>query len=267
MGRIPCQTLCGYFMALEGKRISELTEVSRVNKSSKLPIDTGGEEALSITLENLMESGVNAAIEALQFITWVDVLPPTGSTKYLYVVPREEVDKDGNKIAALYLWDGSAWRGAGAFSLNIDPVTLATKDELDTGLATKQNNLTTSQLEAVNSGITSDLVAQISASTTIAVNSITDTSGTVSLADNKCYAMTVLDATTFTLPTVSDTATHHQIKLFLSVTGTPTINWGTNNYFNKTAPEIAEGNYIVYFDYNPNLSTWTVGAMTVGGAE
>ena len=117
-------------MALEGKRISELTEVSRVNKSSKLPIDTGGEEALSITLENLMESGVNAAIEALQFITWVDVLPPTGSTKYLYAVPREEVDKDGHKIAALYLWDGTEWRGAGAFSLNIDPDTLATKNEL-----------------------------------------------------------------------------------------------------------------------------------------
>lgn len=117
-------------MSLEGKRISELTEVSRVNKSSKLPIDTGGEEALSITLENLMESGVNAAIESLQFITWVDVLPPTGSTKYLYVVPREEVDKDGNKIAALYLWDGTEWRGAGAFSLNVDPDTLATKTEL-----------------------------------------------------------------------------------------------------------------------------------------
>ena len=130
MGRIHCQNLRGDFMSLEGKRISELTEVSRVNKSSKLPIDTGGEEALSITLENLMESGVNAAIEALQFITWVDVLPPTGSTKYLYVVPREEVDKDGNKIAALYLWDGTEWRGAGAFSLNIDPATLATKDEL-----------------------------------------------------------------------------------------------------------------------------------------
>lgn len=117
-------------MSLEGKRISELTEVSRVNKSSKLPIDTGGEEALSITLENLMESGVNAAIESLQFITWVDVLPPTGSTKYLYAVPREETDTDGKQIAALYLWDGSAWRGAGAFSLNIDPATLATKAEL-----------------------------------------------------------------------------------------------------------------------------------------
>lgn len=117
-------------MSLEGKRISELTEVSRVNKSSKLPIDTGGEEALSITLENLMESGVNAALESLQLITWVDVLPPTGSTKYLYAVPREEVDKDGKKIAALYLWDGTEWRGAGAFSLNIDPATLATKAEL-----------------------------------------------------------------------------------------------------------------------------------------
>ena len=129
-------------MALEGKRISELTEVSRVNKSSKLPIDTGGEEALSITLENLMESGVNAAIETLQFITWVDVLPPTGSTKYLYAVPREEVDKDGHKIAALYLWDGTEWRGAGAFSLNIDPDTLATKTDLNKYLPLSGGTLT-----------------------------------------------------------------------------------------------------------------------------
>ena len=146
VGRIPCQTLCGYFMALEGKRISELTEVSRVNNSSKLPIDTGGEEALSITLENLMESGVNAAIEALQFITWVDVLPPTGSTKYLYAVPREEVDKDGHKIAALYLWDGTECRGAGAFSLNIDPDTLATKTEVANNYLPKKNPIASGML-------------------------------------------------------------------------------------------------------------------------
>lgn len=56
MGRIPCQNLRGDFMALEGKRINELTEVSKVDTSSKLAIDTGGEEALSITLKNLIDS-------------------------------------------------------------------------------------------------------------------------------------------------------------------------------------------------------------------
>ena len=67
---------------------------------------------------------------ALNFVKWVDTLPETGESKYIYAVPREEVDKDRKKIAALYLWDGSAWRGAGAFSLNIDPDTLATKTDL-----------------------------------------------------------------------------------------------------------------------------------------
>ena len=60
----------------------------------------------------------------------MDTLPETGDSKYIYAVPREETDTDGKQIAALYLWDGSAWRGAGAFSLNIDPDTLATKAEL-----------------------------------------------------------------------------------------------------------------------------------------
>lgn len=74
---------------------------------------------------------VDNAIKSLQMIKWVDTLPTTGDTKYLYAVAREEVDKDGNKIAALYLWDGTEWRGAGAFSLNIDPDTLATKTDLN----------------------------------------------------------------------------------------------------------------------------------------
>ena len=67
---------------------------------------------------------------ALNFVQWVDTLPETGESKYIYAVPREETDIDGKQIAALYLWDGAAWRGAGAFSLNIDPDTLATKTDL-----------------------------------------------------------------------------------------------------------------------------------------
>lgn len=67
---------------------------------------------------------------ALNFVTWVDTLPETGESKYIYAVPREETDTDGKPIAALYLWDGTRWNGAGAFSLNVDPATLATKTDL-----------------------------------------------------------------------------------------------------------------------------------------
>ena len=73
---------------------------------------------------------IRTAIETLQLVQWFDTLPESGERKYIYAVPREETDTEGKRIAALYLWDGSAWRGVGAFSLNIDPDTLATKTEL-----------------------------------------------------------------------------------------------------------------------------------------
>lgn len=113
--------------------------------------------------------------------------------------------------------------------------------------------------------------AQAAASAVAAVNipitSLPSESGNISLQSNTVYKLNINGATTFAPQTPADTTIHNQIKVFLSVSGTPTINWGTSNYFNKTAIEIEEGNYVVYFDYDPNLSAWTVGAMTVGGAE
>lgn len=70
---------------------------------------------------------VNDKIAAINFIKWVTELPTTGETKYLYAIARTEKDKEGHYIAALYVWDGRAWRGAGGYSLNIDPDTIATK--------------------------------------------------------------------------------------------------------------------------------------------
>lgn len=113
--------------------------------------------------------------------------------------------------------------------------------------------------------------AQAAASAVAAVNipitSLPSESGNISLQSNTVYKLSINGATTFAPQTPADTTIHNQIKVFLSVSGTPTIDWGTSNYFNKTAIEIEEGNYVVYFDYDPNLSAWTVGAMTVGGAE
>ena len=87
-------------------------------------------QAASETNQLADKQFVQDLTSALNFVQWVDALPETGESKYIYAVPREETDTDGKQIAALYLWDGSAWRGAGAFSLNIDPDTLATKTEL-----------------------------------------------------------------------------------------------------------------------------------------
>lgn len=113
--------------------------------------------------------------------------------------------------------------------------------------------------------------AQAAASAVAAVNipitSLPSESGNISLQSNTVYKLNINGATTFAPQTPADTTIHNQIKVFLSVSGTPTINWGTSNYFNKTAIEIEEGNYVVYFDYDPNLSAWAVGAMTVGGVE
>lgn len=81
-------------------------------------------------------------LETLQLVQWVDTLPETGESKYIYAVPREETDTDGKPIAALYLWDGERWNGAGAFSLNIDPATLATKTDLTNYLPLTGGTLT-----------------------------------------------------------------------------------------------------------------------------
>lgn len=111
------------------KELPVQTEVADTSTAT-LVIDVGGPSLVSISVDTLRKLVGTDIIETLQFVKWVDALPETGESKYIYAVPREETDTEGKQIAALYLWDGSAWRGAAAFSLNIDPDTLATKTEL-----------------------------------------------------------------------------------------------------------------------------------------
>ena len=99
------------------------------------------------------------------------------------------------------------------------------------------------------------------------INAISATSGTVTLAANKVYTMSISDATTFTLPTNVDTTVFNQIKVMAKVTGTPTITWGTTNFFNKTTPEIEAGSYDVYFDWDNLLGAWVCGVLPKGAAS
>lgn len=99
------------------------------------------------------------------------------------------------------------------------------------------------------------------------INVISDTSGTITLATNKVYTMSISDATTFSLPTSVDTTVFNQIKVMATVTGTPTITWGTTNFFNKETPEIEAGSYDFYFDYDNGLGAWVAGALPKGAAS
>lgn len=97
--------------AIEGKIPAEATTANQLADKEFVTTITD-ELAADIT-------ALNADIQQINLIKWVQALPATGETKYLYAIPRNEVDKDGKKIVALYLWDGTEWRGAGGTS--IDP--------------------------------------------------------------------------------------------------------------------------------------------------
>lgn len=64
-------------------------------------------------------------------IKFVNALPQTGESQFLYCVPQNETDKDGYTIVILYVWNDttSAWNSAGAFSMDIDPNTLLYKTD------------------------------------------------------------------------------------------------------------------------------------------
>lgn len=96
---------------------------------------------------------------------------------------------------------------------------------------------------------------------------ISATSGSVSVETNTIYQMSINGATTFVLPASVNTGVFNQIKVMATVTGAPTIDWGTAYFFNKATPEIEEGSYDVYFDYDNLLGGWACLVTAKGAGE
>ncbi len=94
------------------------------------------------------------------------------------------------------------------------------------------------------------------------VVSISDTSGEINLFGNKVYSMTVSDTTAFKLPENVEENVFLEINVLLTVVGTPTIDWGTGYFFYGRTPDIEEGNYDVYYNYDSVLGTWICGVMS-----
>lgn len=148
--------------------------------------------------------------------------------------------------------------------------TLATTEK--TGITTAANTAKTTAVTAIDTAKNGAVTAVQAAGEVISsyqqpIVALTATSGTIALEVNKIYSLSINGATTFSLPTPSNTGVFNQIKVMLKVTGTPTVNWGTSQFFNKATPEIEAGSYDVYFDYDNLLGAWVAGAMPKGAAS
>lgn len=94
---------------------------------------------------------------------------------------------------------------------------------------------------------------------------ITQTSGTIRLDENKFYKVSLSGATTFSLPQPKNINVKNQIKVYLRLNNANLqINWGTGQYLAGNSPLTYRGNYILFYDWNPNTGTWSVGSLVEG---
>ena len=84
--------------------------------------------------------------------------------------------------------------------------------------------------------------------------------GNITLASGGIYRGTISQDTTFVLPTVQDNTLLNQILVQLEISGTPTIDWGTANYFSGE-PSKSAGNYNIIYEYDALVSGWVVGQV------
>lgn len=86
------------------------------------------------------------------------------------------------------------------------------------------------------------------------------TGGTINLASGGIYRAVISQDTTFVLPEVTDNTLLNQILIQLEVRGTPSINWGTTNFFSGE-PSVAEGNYNIVYEYDLLVGGWVIGQI------
>ena len=100
---------------------------------------------------------IRQALETLQLLKLVDVLPAQGESKYIYAVPQDERTTDGQLIVVLFIWTGTEWAAVGALTTSVDLTDYLKKTEAQNTYLPKQNPSATgtakikSVLQLVNS--------------------------------------------------------------------------------------------------------------------
>ena len=149
-----------------------------------------------------------------------------------------------------------------ANKISIEQISTKVQDDMSTALAGKQDTLVSgTNIKTINNeSLLGSGNIEIQASTVQDIETISATSGNITLETNKVYKATLDGNTTFTLPATIDNTKFNQIYIQLDVTGTPTIDLGTTNYFTIEPVLDSGGNWINY-EYNANEQAWYVGKI------
>ena len=86
------------------------------------------------------------------------------------------------------------------------------------------------------------------------------TGGTINLVSGGIYRAIISQDITFVLPEVTDNTLLNQILIQLEVRGTPSINWGTADFFSGS-PSAVEGHYNIIYEYDALVGGWIVGQI------
>lgn len=80
-------------------------------------------------LDYLAHEDIRQALENIQLLQLVDVLPSEGNNKYIYAVPQDERTPDGDLIVVLYIWADTEWAAVGALTSAVDLTEFLKKTE------------------------------------------------------------------------------------------------------------------------------------------
>lgn len=107
---------------------------------------------------------------------------------------------------------------------------------------------------------TAALVEMLKYQNQLGIQTLPSAGGNINLISGGIYRGVVSQNTNFILPQVTDNSLFNQIIIQLQVVGTPTISWGTNQYF-SSEPTVSEGFSNIIYEYDALMGAWVVGQI------
>lgn len=244
-------------MAIEGKKINELTQISDVSNETVLPAvyvngSTTASTANKISMQQISNkvqddmstilANKQDKLTAGENITIVNnVISATGSVDENKIIVKSSTipTASGELLGKIYCYSGetNATYTHGYIYECVGTTDNAAWQRID-----------------VQPGGTSEQ----------AITTIDSTSGSISLETNKVYKVTLNGNTTFVLPNTVDNTKFNQIYLQINLTNNSNINFGTSNYF-AVQPALEIGENRITYEYDANEQAWYVGK--IGGED
>lgn len=150
-----------------------------------------------------------------------------------------------------------------ANKISIEQISTKVQDDMSTALAGKQDTLVSgTNIKTINNeSLLGSGNIEIQASTVQDIETISATSGNITLETNKVYKATLSGNTTFVLPSIVDNTKFNQICVQVTVTSGASINFGTTSYMGLE-PIIEDGSYNIYYEYDSINQIWLVGVLS-----